>query len=999
MKNNHQDIELIDRRNSYEINFNQEEEKVIENEDILKQTEILEQEAEELPIIPKKQHLISKKMKQFCFALFLILVFFALNVSLLVLSKAKSSFYPANVPHSGKNSSNITNGSDTSNKNQTDNQEKSNKTDDSSNKTEKEDILYPRKLFFIINQSNFTNSSEKQGEKQSRFIESLKVSIYFENYDEFNIKITDADPEAIRFALPEKYPFPYTKFYYDPNEEFIKTNYTIEFDSNTNFSLKIRRKITKELIFDTSPIEFLYTDRFIEFGAKLPSYFLFGLGERKSGFLITPGVYTIWNRNAVNELDTGTPGHQSSGTHPVYLMKENSGNFHMMLLKNVDGMQYEFNAQDELKFKIIGGIIDLKFFIGDKYPENVIKKYHAYINNFNMMPFWAFGIHQAIIGDFNSSKINSIIEKYKENGLPLDALWSDIELMKKCNKSNNSTVFDLINNLKGKLHFVNEIRLGIPIETSNEFFEDAMKKDILIKSAKTKKPLVACQCSDKIVYPDFNHPNISKYWSNLLSQYYQKANFDGIALTYNEPTLSKDFEGELVNLETSCPLSLQNSSDQIINLFENFTGWIAENVSPITQSSLPFLPQNIEKETLSLDSYHYNQSDYFSLPELRELDYHNLNGFMSAFYTSQILKEILNITKPFVSTKSTIFGAGNFATQWSGETLFSWSFLKVSITSLFKASLFGLPFSGSDVCSFSNDFNSELCARWLQLGTFYPLARLRISENEADKGVFSFNESYVMSAARESFSMRYSLLKYLFSLYEEKNGVGVVFQPLFFEFPEEETLYEVEDQFMMGKNLMVTPLMEQKLEVVSVYFPMNVKWVNFKTGEIFLNKQGFKQDVISKINESCPIFVKEGSIIHYQNSENITKTNDLDNHFRLFAMMKSTSHDEYEAEGNILAISDYNDQKKLDNCRKNKEKNICFLKIILKVSIMGPPDYLVSVSIEAQPEKNTEIDDNLYLDGVDLFGLQIKEKFSNKTVVFDPKVKIEKNLAKTFINT
>ena len=57
-------------------------------------------------------------------------------------------------------------------------------------------------------------------------------------------------------------------------------------------------------------------------------------------------------------------------------------------------MQFEFNDKNELKFKIFGGIIDLKFFMGCKHPEIAIQKYHLFINGFAMMPFCQ---HQAII--------------------------------------------------------------------------------------------------------------------------------------------------------------------------------------------------------------------------------------------------------------------------------------------------------------------------------------------------------------------------------------------------------------------------------------------------------------------------------------------------------------------------------------------------------------------------------------------------------------------------
>ena len=83
----------------------------------------------------------------------------------------------------------------------------------------------------------------------------------------------------------------------------------------------------------------------------------------------------------------------------------------------------------------------------------------------------------------------------------------------------------------------------------------------------------------------------------------------------------------------------------------------------------------------------------------------------------------------------------------------------------------------------------------------------------------------------------------------------------------------------------------------------------------------------------------------FQKTEKINNTKELDNHFRVFAVMKNLTEDDYIAEGELLALSDYNDEKSLENCRKG-EGNLCFIKVVIKTTIMGPPEYLTQITIE-----------------------------------------------------
>ena len=52
------------------------------------------------------------------------------------------------------------------------------------------------------------------------------------------------------------------------------------------------------------------------------------------------------------------------------------------------------NNKNYLTYKVIGGIIDLRFIIHDKNPKELLKEFNKYQGQSNIPPFWSLGFHQ-----------------------------------------------------------------------------------------------------------------------------------------------------------------------------------------------------------------------------------------------------------------------------------------------------------------------------------------------------------------------------------------------------------------------------------------------------------------------------------------------------------------------------------------------------------------------------------------------------------------------------
>lgn len=79
------------------------------------------------------------------------------------------------------------------------------------------------------------------------------------------------------------------------------------------------------------------------------------------------------------------------------MSKEKSKNYNIILFRNVNSLDFtvsdELQEKKKLKFQVIGGILEYRFFIGDKNPENVLEMYNRYVGGWYTPGFWAFGKH------------------------------------------------------------------------------------------------------------------------------------------------------------------------------------------------------------------------------------------------------------------------------------------------------------------------------------------------------------------------------------------------------------------------------------------------------------------------------------------------------------------------------------------------------------------------------------------------------------------------------
>lgn len=105
----------------------------------------------------------------------------------------------------------------------------------------------------------------------------------------------------------------------------------------------------------------------------------------------------MFPRDRGQMMDYGI-GKQTHGYYPIYFQREKDKKFHMSYFRSSNALDVitEDGFQDNYKltYKTIGGIIDFRFFLTELDPEILLTKFHKYLGQSAVPPFWSLGFHQ-----------------------------------------------------------------------------------------------------------------------------------------------------------------------------------------------------------------------------------------------------------------------------------------------------------------------------------------------------------------------------------------------------------------------------------------------------------------------------------------------------------------------------------------------------------------------------------------------------------------------------
>jgi alpha-glucosidase len=541
---------------------------------------------------------------------------------------------------------------------------------------------------------------------------------------------------------------------------------------------------------------------------------MYGLGEKTGKFNRKGRNFILWNTDVLNPdasgrfvggLEKSDPRRDPTSTEfdPYYVsipffqhLRAATGQAAGCFIDNGYLGRFEFQDAQRYRIHFSGGEYTEYVFAGPGLAA-IVERYSELTGRISAPPIWALGYHQCRWHAYTQFEIEHLADQFRAESIPCDTLWLDIEHMD-----------------------------GYRVFTWNdEMFPDVPK---MMEKLKQRK-LRAITIIDPGVKAE---PGFNVFESGLKHNAFCKTPGGHIYTGQVWPGRSAfpDFSKE-----------------------EARRWWGALNASHV-QSGLAGIWNDMNEPATGNISEQAMRFGDGAQPHER---YHNQYGLLMAMATQEGLLSAMPDKRTFVLSRAGFAGIQRYAAVWMGDNMARWDHLRMSVPMALGLGLSGQPFLGADIGGFAESTNPELFVRWVQCGTLTPFCRNHNNAGCVDQYPWSFGES-IEKIVRRSIELRYRLMPALYTAFIASSETGLPIQrPLVLDYQSDVTVRNIDDQYLLGENILVAPVVSAGSTARQVYLPKG-GWRNLFDEEHF---QGGQYVVAQTPLEYIPVFVKDGAVI------------------------------------------------------------------------------------------------------------------------------------------
>ncbi|MDU6345367.1 MAG: alpha-glucosidase [Clostridium sp.] len=169
---------------------------------------------------------------------------------------------------------------------------------------------------------------------------------------------------------------------------------------------------------------------------------------------------------------------------------------------------------------------------------------------------------------------------------------------------------------------------------------------------------------------------------------------------------------------------------------------------------------------------------------------------------------------------------------WAGDQSVDFSRhdgLGTTITAALSAGMCGCGLSHSDIGGYTSLFGNrrtkELFLRWAEMAVFTPVMRTH-EGNRPDENFQVYDDEDALRQFARLAKIHVVLKPYLTQLVEENAARGLPVQrPLFVHYPEDRAAYQIQTEYLFGRELLVAPVLKKEACKWRVYLPQD-SWVH-----------------------------------------------------------------------------------------------------------------------------------------------------------------------------
>jgi alpha-glucosidase len=531
---------------------------------------------------------------------------------------------------------------------------------------------------------------------------------------------------------------------------------------------------------------------------------LFGLGETTGTYNKRGLIRELWNIDVLGHTKSIYPSLRSLYVSIPFVVSLRNGRAAGLFWDNPARQLWDMGQTrlDKWQITAASGEIDLYLFLGPQVSD-VAARYTELTGRIPLPPLWALGYQQCRYSYETAKRAEEVAKDFRNKKIPCDVIYLDIHHMDGYRVFTFGKTYPKPRQLISKLakegfKVVTIVDPGVKDDPNFGVLKRGIELNAYVKDPQGKKDYIGRVWPGKSRFPDFLRQNVREWWgceqARLLGL--------GVAGFWNDMNEPANFALPTKTLPEGCP------------------------------------------HNTDFGLMHHSEA-------------HNLYGMQMARASREGALAHQPDQRPFIISRAGYAGVQRYAMVWTGDNSSVWDHLNDAIQMFLNLSVSGLAFCGGDVGGFLDNCTPELLVRWTQMGTFTPFFRNHTNTKTIDQEPWAFGPK-VEAICRSYIELRYQLLPYLYNLFVEahRNGTPIM-RPLFWHYQEDPIATASGDQFLLGKDLLVAPIVRQGAVARSVYLPQG-EWFDFWSGEKHV---GGRHIVAEAPLEKIPLYFRAGAII------------------------------------------------------------------------------------------------------------------------------------------